>query len=69
MTEDESKLYDENISYGVRLAVARALDRHKRLGFPIAVMKDGKVVRIPSEEIVVNYPPPEERPKQLPLTK
>jgi hypothetical protein len=67
MTPEESKLYDENISYGAHLAVARALDRHKRLGFPIAIMKDDKVVIIPPEDIVVNYPPPEDRPQQLPL--
>jgi hypothetical protein len=29
------------------------LDRHKRLGNPIVVWRDGKVVWIPAEEIVI----------------
>ncbi len=69
MTKDDEKFYDDNISNGPRLAVARALDRQKRLGLPIEILKDGKVVRNPPEEIVVNYPPLEERPQQLPLAE
>jgi len=34
-------------------AVAEALAEHKRQGNPIAVWRDGKVVRIPPEEIIV----------------
>lgn len=43
----------------VRKAVREALLRHKRLGQPIAVSEQGKVVWIPPEEIEV---PPEEPP-------
>jgi hypothetical protein len=41
----------------VRKAVREAILRHKRLGQPIAVSEQGKVVWIPPEEIEV---PPEE---------
>ncbi len=41
----------------MRKAVREAVRRHKLLGYPIAVGRDGKVVWIPPEEIEV---PPEE---------
>ena len=44
----------------VRKAVREAVLRHKLLGNPIAISRDGKVVWIPPEEIEV--PPPEEEP-------
>jgi hypothetical protein len=34
-------------------AVAEAIAEHKRRGNPIAIWRDGKVVVIPAEEIVV----------------
>jgi hypothetical protein len=37
----------------MRRAVREALLRHKRLGNPVAVWRDGKVVWIPPEEIPV----------------
>ena len=37
----------------LQLAVNHALLMHKRLGNPIATWKDGKVVIVPPEEIVV----------------
>ena len=40
----------------LREAVADALAEHKLRGHPIAVWRDGKVVMIPPEEIVVNRP-------------
>jgi len=44
----------------MRKAVREAVLRHKLLGQPIAVGRDGKVVWIPPEEIEI--PPPEEDP-------
>ena len=35
-------------------AVRETLSMHKRLGNPIAVWKDGKVVIVPPEEIVIS---------------
>jgi len=49
----ETDLADRAVRKGVR----EALLRHKRLGQPIAVSEQGKVVWIPPEEIEV---PPEE---------
>ena len=34
-------------------AVAEAQEDHRRHGIPIAIWKDGKIVRVPAEEIVV----------------
>jgi len=36
---------------GVRRGVARALEEHRRAGRSIVVWKDGKIVRIPPEQI------------------
>lgn len=38
-------------------AVALAIEEHRRLGNPIAVWRDGKVVWIPPEEIPPYTPP------------
>ena len=37
----------------LQLAVREALLMHKRIGNPVAVWKDGRVVIIPPEEIVI----------------
>jgi hypothetical protein len=37
--------------------VRQALIRHKRMGWPIVVWRDGKTVTIPPEEIVVDESP------------
>jgi hypothetical protein len=34
-------------------AVAEAIAEHRRNGVPIAIFRDGKVIRIPADEIVV----------------
>jgi hypothetical protein len=41
------------IPRALRQAVTEALIRHKRLGTPIVVWRDGKVVWIPAEEIEI----------------
>ena len=41
------------IDEALRRAVKAALLRHKKLGNPIAVWRDGEVVEIPPEEIPV----------------
>ena len=38
---------------GVRRGVSKALSEHKRLGQPIVVWRDGKVVKIAPEEIKI----------------
>jgi beta-galactosidase GanA len=40
----------------LRKAVAEAIAEHRRNGIPIAIWRNGKVVRIPAEEIEVREP-------------
>ena len=40
----------------LRKAVAEAIAEHRRNGVPIAIWRDGKVVRIPSDQIEVREP-------------
>jgi hypothetical protein len=44
----------EVIELVLQEGVRRALLIHKRLGNPIAIWKDGKVVIVPPEEIVIS---------------
>ncbi|MDQ2921170.1 MAG: hypothetical protein M3R52_06135 [Acidobacteriota bacterium] len=44
----------EAIERILQAAVRETLSMHKRLGNPIAVWKDGKVVIVPPEEIVIS---------------
>jgi hypothetical protein len=44
----------EAIERILQAAVRRELSIHKRLGNPIAIWKDGKVVVVPPEEIVIS---------------
>lgn len=49
---------NEAVTRQIALAVANAVREHKEAGNPIAVWKDGKVVIVPPEEIVI--PPVDE---------
>ena len=40
----------------LRRAVAEAIAEHRRNGVPIAIWRNGKVVRIPSDQIEVREP-------------
>jgi ABC-type proline/glycine betaine transport system ATPase subunit len=40
----------------LKKAVANAIADHKRTGDPIVIWKDGKVVRVPADQIVVKEP-------------
>ena len=50
MTKQQRKTR-ELIIEGVKEAVARALERHKKLGEPVAVWKDGKVLMLKPSQI------------------
>ena len=50
MTKQQRKTR-ELIIEGVKEAVARALERHKKLGESVAVWKDGKVVMLKPNQI------------------
>ena len=53
-----SKLFadTEEVTDAVRQAGRDARLRHKQLGVPLVVWRDGKVVEVPPEEIVVDPP-------------
>lgn len=53
LTDDYFATHAKEIERVFRLAVNDALLMHKRLGNPIATWKDGKVVIVPPEEIVI----------------
>jgi len=55
-TPDELLREAEPLTVAAREAVREALIIHKRLGNSIAVWRDGSVVIIPPEEIVVDPP-------------
>ena len=44
------------IEEAVERAAREARLLHKKMGIPLVVWQDGKVVEIPPEEIVVDYP-------------
>ena len=47
----------KQINIGVRRGVAKALDEHKRMGRPIVIWENGKIVHVPPEDIVIpEYP-------------
>lgn len=47
---------DVRAEMALKEAVADAIAEHKRMGRPIVVWRDGKVVKIPPEEIKVPNP-------------
>ena len=51
MTEQELLTQQDKILKGVQDAVAQAIERHRRLGQSIAVMRDDQVVILTAEEI------------------
>ncbi len=59
MSDKKEKKDDffEQVDYGIRLGAIDALKEHKRLGLPIHIMKDGKVVEVPANDIVIPKEP------------
>jgi hypothetical protein len=49
-TEEMDRLY-RKIAAGGKVAIAEALERHRKLGESIAVWKDGKVVILSADQI------------------
>jgi len=54
LTNDFVAEHAKDIEKVLRRAVNHALLRHKRLGNSIAIWKDGEVVTVPAEEIVIS---------------
>jgi hypothetical protein len=51
-----SSLWVRQAHEAFRRAVAEAIAEHRRSGVPIAIWRDGKVVRIPADQIEVLEP-------------
>ena len=54
---DEIRRNGAEIDNAVARAGREARLKHKQLGVPLVVWRDGQVVEIPPEEIVVDLPP------------
>lgn len=50
MTQTNQKLSDR-IDAGVKMAIAQAIEKHRRLGQSISIWQDGKVVTLSADEI------------------
>jgi hypothetical protein len=67
MKPDEPKdiaaimLDGSSIREALRQTRINVLTRHKKLGYPIVVWSNGKVVEIPPEEIKIPEPDPDSR--------
>jgi len=53
--ERHSLPLDEKVDRAMKEAVAEAIETHRRLGQPIAILRDGQVVWIPASEIPTQY--------------
>jgi hypothetical protein len=51
MTDEEMRALHQKIVEGGKVAIAEALERHRKLGEAIAVWKDGKVVILSADQI------------------
>jgi hypothetical protein len=47
----DHQLLSSKINAGVKIAIAQALERHRKLGESIAVWQDGKVVILTADQI------------------
>ncbi len=48
--KNPDKLSDQ-IDAGVKTAISKAIEKHRRLGESISILKDGKVVTLTSDQI------------------
>ncbi|MEA5626917.1 hypothetical protein [Nostoc sp. UHCC 0251] len=51
MTEEEMKKLHYKIDAGVKAAIAAAIERHRKLGQSISIIREGKVVTLTPDEI------------------
>lgn len=55
MTNQNPETLSSQIDAGVKLAVASAIERHRRLGQSISIWKDGQVVTLTADQIPPLY--------------
>ena len=51
MNKPQSDKLSTQIDAGVKLAIAKAIERHRKLGESISIWQDGKVVTLTADEI------------------
>jgi uncharacterized protein (DUF2249 family) len=51
MTKPISDKLSEQIDAGVKAAIAEAIERHRRLGESISILKDGEIVTLTADQI------------------
>jgi transcriptional antiterminator Rof (Rho-off) len=51
MDSQEMTILHQKIEQGVKVAVAQALERHRKLGESIAIWRDGQVVTLSADQI------------------
>jgi uncharacterized protein (DUF2249 family) len=51
MTETTLTELHQKIDTGVKAAIAEAIERHRRLGESISLLKDGKIVTLTADQI------------------
>ena len=54
---EEVAAWAKSVEESARLAAREAVLLHKKMGVPIVLMRDGKMVIVPPEEIVVDDEP------------
>jgi hypothetical protein len=51
MTNEQREELDRKIDAGIKAAIARAIEEHRRMGRSIVIWRDGKITTIPPEDI------------------
>ncbi|MBD2298105.1 hypothetical protein H6G80_07905 [Nostoc sp. FACHB-87] len=51
MVKPELELLSSKIDAGVKAAIASAIERHRKLGQSISIMRDGKVITLTADQI------------------
>jgi hypothetical protein len=51
MTDLQREEFNRKIDTGIKIAIAEAIEEHRRMGRSIVIWKDGKVTTIPASEI------------------
>jgi len=55
MTKEEAQIWSQRMTEVMQQAIAEEIERRRKLGYPIAIWKDGKVVVGKVEDIIPNY--------------
>jgi hypothetical protein len=51
MTDKIPEKLSEQIDAGIKVAIAEAIERHRRLGESISILRDGQVITLSADQI------------------